>query len=62
MKDGNLLFAIFVAVLIVLAAILTIGHNLGVTYENTRLYEKCLVERESMPYKEAVLFCKEKIK
>jgi hypothetical protein len=62
MKNSTVLFAIFIAVLITLTSLLTVGHALGVTYENTRLYEKCLAERESMPYKEVVLLCKEKVK
>lgn len=62
MKDGLVLLAIFIAVLLALISIFAIGNLKGIADENTRLYEKCLIERESMSYKEATLFCKERVK
>jgi hypothetical protein len=46
-----------------LVAILCIGLNkAGVQYENDRLYEKCLVEKQEMVYNKAVEYCKERVK
>jgi hypothetical protein len=48
----------------ILASLLVfiIGAITGENYERTRLYDKCLTEKESDSHKVAVEFCKERMK
>jgi hypothetical protein len=62
MKDGGLLFMTGAVCLFCVLLGVVLGDTISTAYERTRIYEKCLVEQESLPHKNAVLVCKERVK
>ena len=65
MKDDTVLFMGFCAfALLVLGgvALVKTGDSLGAVSERERIYAKCLKEHESLPHKDAVALCKERVK
>jgi len=55
----------YIVLFVVLALLYLFGYGLvqvGITYENTRLYEKCLIEQQDKTHKDAVELCKERTK
>ena len=62
MKEPGLIFAALVMVLVACTGIYLGGVENGKYFERDRLYTKCLAEHETMPHKEAVALCKERVK
>lgn len=58
----KLLFMTGAACLFCVLLGVVLGDTMATAYERTRIYEKCLVEQESLPHKNAVLVCKERVK
>ena len=44
-----------------LVAFSAIGNAFGTRDENRRIYEKCLVELEDVPHKEAIKVCEDRV-
>lgn len=53
---------ILVFISIILGILGILGVILGTRAETARLYDKCLVEMQNKPYKEATELCKERVK
>lgn len=65
MKDDSvLLMGLGVFTLVVLGgvALVKTGDALGTVSERDRIYTKCLTEHESLPHKDAVALCRERVK
>ena len=64
MKDERISVLFMTGVLVVcLFMFLTVlGKSMGTSGERDRLYTKCLTEHESLPHKDAVALCKERVK
>ena len=62
MKEAYLVLAFGCAVSISCFSIFVVGKVAGEHDERDRLYTKCLAEHETMPHKEAVALCKERVK
>ena len=65
MKDDTVLFMGCCALALLLlggVALVKTGDSLGTVSERERIYTKCLTEHESLPHKDAVAVCKERVK
>ena len=64
MKDTqvSILFMLCVLGVFILLVLHLVGERVGVSNERERIYTKCLTEHESLPHKDAVALCKERVK
>ena len=66
MKDDSFIWTVGLGVFTLLvvggAGLVAMGERLGTASERNRLYDKCLTEHESLPHKDAVAVCKERVK
>lgn len=62
MKDGTLPLMFGAVCLFCVLLGVVLGDTISTANERTRIYEKCLVEQESLPHKNAVTVCKERVK
>ncbi len=62
MKDGTLWLMFGAVCLFFVLLGVVLGDTISTANERTRIYEKCLVEQESLPHKNAVTVCKERVK
>ena len=66
MKDDSLIWTVGLGVFTLLVlggvALVKTGDSLGTVSERERIYAKCLKEHESLPHKDAVALCKERVK
>ena len=62
MKAFVYIFAPLVLALVVCTGIYLGGVGKGEYSERNRLYTKCLAEHETLPHKDAVALCKERVK